>query len=124
MYSYDMSKPMQEPTFLILTALASEALHGYGLLAEVERISAGRVRLRVGTLYAALDRLSEEGLVEVESEEIVNGRLRRTYRISGAGAVALAAEVDRMAALTKQARARLRGRTATGTPRLATGGIR
>ena len=119
-----MNKPLQEPTVLILTALVDEPLHGYGLLAEVERVSAGRVRLRVGTLYAALDRLTSEGLVEVESEEVVSGRLRRTYRITSAGAGALAVEVDRMAALASTAGARLRGRGTAGTPTLAPGGAR
>jgi PadR family transcriptional regulator len=119
-----MSKPLQEPTFLILTALLGGPLHGYALLAEVESVSGGRVRLRVGTLYAALDRLTEEGLVAVESEEVVNGRLRRTYRITGAGSETLAGEVDRMTALAKKARARLRGRLTAGAATLATGGAR
>ena len=119
-----MSKPLQEPTFLILTALLSEPLHGYALLAEVESISEGRVRLRVGTLYAALDRLTDEGLVAVESEEVVNGRLRRTYAITGAGSETLATEVDRMTALAKKARGRLRGRPGVGAAALATGGAR
>ena len=119
-----MSKPLQEPTFLILTALLGEPLHGYALLAEVERISGGRVRLRVGTLYAALDRLTDEGLVAVESEEVVNGRLRRTYRVTAAGSETLAAEVDRMTDLAKKARARLRGRLTAAVSTLATGGAR
>ena len=119
-----MSKPLQEPTFLILTALLDEPLHGYALLAEVERVSDGRVRLRVGTLYAALDRLTDEGLVEVASEEVVSGRLRRTYRITSGGAGALAVEVDRMAALARKARARLRGRATAGAAGLARGGAR
>ncbi len=116
-----MTKPMQEPTFLILTALMPKPLHGYALLAEVENVSGGRVRVRVGTLYAALDRLTDEGLVAVESEEVVRGRLRRTYRVTGDGEQALAAEVDRMAALTRKARARLRGRA---TARPAAGAVR
>ena len=103
---------MQEPTFLVLTALVPRPLHGYALLDEVEEVSGGRVRLRVGTLYAVLDRLTDEGLVEVESEEVVNGRLRRTYRVTATGEEALAAEVDRMAALARKARTRLRGRPA------------
>ena len=102
-----MSKPLQEPTVLILTALVAPPLHGYALLAEVERISTGRVRLRVSTLYASLDRLTEEGLITVEAEEMVNGRLRRTHRITEAGLDRLAAEVDRMTVLAAAARARL-----------------
>ncbi len=119
-----MSKPLQEPTFLILTALLEEPLHGYALLAEVERVSGGRVQLRVGTLYAALDRLADEGLVAVESEEVVRGRLRRTYRVTATGAEVLTAEVDRMATLAEKARARLRGRAQVGAVRPATGGAR
>jgi DNA-binding PadR family transcriptional regulator len=66
------------------------------------------VRLRVGTLYAALDRLAGEGLVAVESEEVVRGRLRRTYCLTGAGAKTVADEAGRMADLARTARARLR----------------
>jgi len=105
-----MSKPLQEPTFLILTALLERPQHGYSLLTEVERLSSGRVSLRVGTLYAALDRLTGEGLVAVESEEIVNGRLRRTYSLTGAGAETVAAEATRMAELAQAARRGMRRR--------------
>lgn len=119
-----MSKPLQEPTFLILTALLAGPSHGYALLTEVESLSGGRVRLRVGTLYAALDRLSEEGLVAVESEEIVKGRLRRTYCITATGSQKMAAEVDRMTALAGKARARLRQRLAVGEAAPAVGGAR
>lgn len=52
---------MQEATFLILTALASGSQHGYGLITEVTGISGGRVRLRAGTLYTALDRPKRRG---------------------------------------------------------------
>jgi len=62
---------MQEATFLILTALAAGAQHGYGIIAEVQKISGGRVRLRAGTLYTALDRLRADGLIGVDREEVV-----------------------------------------------------
>jgi DNA-binding PadR family transcriptional regulator len=89
-------RALQEPTFLILTALAAGAQHGYGIMTDVGEISAGRVRLRAGTLYAALDRLGAEGLVEPEREEIVDGRLRRYYRLTPAGGSRLESEVDRL----------------------------
>ena len=58
MYIYDMKKrSMQEPTFLILTALAAGPQHGYGIITDAERISGGVTRLQTGTLYMALDRL-------------------------------------------------------------------
>jgi len=87
---------MREPTFLILTALADRPRHGYGIILDAERSSGGRVRLRAGTLYAALDRLRAEGLVEVDRQEVVDGRTRRYYRITQNGAAALAAEVERL----------------------------
>lgn len=99
---------MQEPTFLILTALADEARHGYGVMQEVESLSAGRVRLRPGTLYAALDRLVAEGLAAVEREEVVDSRLRRYYKLTGAGASALSEEAARAASNAAAARRRLR----------------
>ena len=54
------------------------------------------MRLAVGTLYAALDRLRDAGLVEVDHEEVVDGRARRYYRLTGAGREALRAEATRM----------------------------
>jgi DNA-binding PadR family transcriptional regulator len=76
---------MQETTFLILTALAAGSQHGYGIVGDVEAISGGRIRLRPGTLYTALERLRAEQLIEVDREEIVDSRLRRYYRLTGAG---------------------------------------
>jgi DNA-binding PadR family transcriptional regulator len=90
-----MPPRVQEPSFLILTALAQEPLHGYVLLRRIEELSDGRVRLRAGTLYAALDRLVGEGLVAVDGEEVVEGRLRRYYMLTEIGHHALALEVHR-----------------------------
>jgi DNA-binding PadR family transcriptional regulator len=105
----------QEPTFLILTALAAGPQHGYGIMTDVGQISGGRVRLRAGTLYAALDRLTGESLVEEDREEVVEGRLRRYYRLTPAGGRRLAAEVDRLQANAAVAARRLRRVTgATG----------
>ncbi|SBT51685.1 PadR family transcriptional regulator [Micromonospora narathiwatensis] len=87
---------MREPTFLILTALAARSLHGYGIIQAVDELSAGDVKLGAGTLYGALDRLAEQGLIEVDREEAVDGRLRRYYRLSDHGAVALRAQVERL----------------------------
>jgi len=98
---------MQEATFLILTALAADTQHGYGILADVAEISGGRVRLRPGTLYTALDRLRGDGLIEVDREEIVDGRLRRYYRLTGDGGEQLAAEAARLQANARAALARL-----------------
>ena len=98
---------MQEATFLILTALAAGSQHGYGIISDVAEISDGRVRLRAGTLYTALDRLRADGLIGVDREEIVDNRLRRYYRLTPAGGRQLAAEAARMQANATVALTRL-----------------
>ena len=57
-------------------------LHGYAIIQRAEHLSGGRVRLATGTLYTALDRLTAEGLVDLVSEAIVNGRARRSYGLA------------------------------------------
>ena len=99
---------MQEATFLILTALAARSQHGYGIITDVQQISGGRVRLRAGTLYTALDRLRAEELIEVDREEVVETRLRRYYRLTPAGSTRLAAEAARLQANAAAALSRLR----------------
>ncbi len=101
------SGPLREPTFLILTSLAAEPRHGYGIIQDVEGLSEGRVRLRAGTLYGSLDRLVEQGLAAADREEVEQGRLRRYYRITGAGRQLLEAEVARLAANARAAGHRL-----------------
>jgi DNA-binding PadR family transcriptional regulator len=106
--------PLQEPTFLILAALAAAPLHGYGVIQEVAQLSAGRVTLRPGTLYGALDRLVDQGLVAADREEVVDGRLRRYYRLSDEGAAVLEAEARRLASNADAAVSRLRHRAGQG----------
>ncbi len=98
---------MQEATFLILTALAAGSQHGYGIIADVAQISDGRVQLRAGTLYSALDRLRIDGLITVDREEIVENRLRRYYRLTPEGSAQLAAEAERVQSNAATALARL-----------------
>jgi len=102
------ARAMQEATYLILTALASGSQHGYGIIADVSEISAGRVQLRAGTLYTALDRLRVDGLTAVDREEIVDNRLRRYYRLTPEGGERLADEAARLYANAVAAMRRLR----------------
>ncbi|GAA1640570.1 PadR family transcriptional regulator [Actinoplanes couchii] len=99
---------MQEPTFFVLTALVRTPLHGYGIMQAVEELSGGRVKLKAGTLYAALDRLTAEGLITVDREEAVAGRLRRYYVLSDDGRAALEAAVERLQSNARVASGRLR----------------
>ncbi len=72
-----------DPAVLILSSLAGGDKHGYGLVQDIE--SFAEVRLGPGTLYGALARLEQRGLVEALAAQ---GR-RRPYRLTGAGASVL-----------------------------------
>ncbi|MGX6600745.1 PadR family transcriptional regulator [Micromonosporaceae bacterium Da 78-11] len=102
---------MQEPTFLILTALATGPKHGYGITQEVAELSDGSVTLRAGTLYGALDRLAEQELVTVVRQEVVDGRLRRYYQLTEVGAARLAEQARRLRKQAQAAESRLETRT-------------
>jgi PadR family transcriptional regulator PadR len=102
------SHSLTEPAFLILTALLDAPRHGYGIVGEVEQLSRGRVRLKVGTLYGVLDRLVAEGLIELDREEVTGGRLRRYFRLTDAGGLLLQDEAARLAANASVATERLR----------------
>jgi DNA-binding PadR family transcriptional regulator len=80
---------------------------GYGIITDVREISGGRVLLRAGTLYTALDRLRADELISVDREEIVDGRLRRYYRLTPRGSELLAAEAARLQANAAAALSRL-----------------
>jgi PadR family transcriptional regulator PadR len=99
---------MTEPAFFVLTALASGPRHGYGIVGEVGALSEGRVQLKIGTLYGVLDRLVGEGQVELDREEVQQGRLRRYYRLTEQGSRTLAVEAERQAANARVASRRLR----------------
>jgi PadR family transcriptional regulator PadR len=98
---------MTGQAFFVLTALADGPRHGYGIVSEVAGLSQGRVRLQIGSLYGVLDRLVNEGLIEPDREEAHDGRLRRYYRLTREGRLALAAEAELRAATARVARVRL-----------------
>ncbi|PJN25114.1 PadR family transcriptional regulator [Kitasatospora sp. CB02891] len=106
-------RQLTEPTRLVLTALADEPRHGYAILQEVLAITDGRTKMLTGTLYTALDRLLQQGLVRVEGEEVVNGRLRRSFALTDQGRHTLTEETRR-----------LRAGAAEAERRLALGGLR
>ena len=100
-------RQLREPTRLVLTALADAPRHGYAIIQEVLAISGGRTRLSTGTLYTALDRLLHEGTVRIESEEVVDSRLRRTFALTGQGRDLLAEEARRLRLAASEAERRL-----------------
>ena len=91
-----------EPGLLVLASLAGGDKHGYAITADVaEQVG---VSLGPGTLYAALARLEQRGLIEGLPAE---GR-RRPYRLTAAGAAALSAQATRMRELAALSLGRLR----------------
>lgn len=97
---------------MILTALAEGPAHGYGIMRDAEILSNGRVKLRTSTVYAALDKLAEDTLIEVDREEVTSGRLRRYYRLTDHGRKQLSTAAQEQ-----------RGRAETALRRLGTGGL-
>jgi len=95
-----------DPPMLILTSLASGPKHGYALQQDIEAFAGAR--LGPGTLYGAIARLEDRGLIEPAGAA---GR-RRPYRLTAAGAEALAAALDELRAIVDEGTARLAGRAA------------
>jgi DNA-binding PadR family transcriptional regulator len=91
-----------DPPLLVLASLADEPKHGYAITQDVAETMG--VRLSAGTLYAVISRLEARGLIEpLESDD-----RRRPYRITAAGARALAQQSERMSRVASLAAERLR----------------
>jgi len=91
-----------DPSVLVLTSLADGPKHGYAITADVERFAG--VRLGPGTLYGALSRLEDRGLIEPLPAE----DRRRPYRLTAAGSEALQRELEVLRAVAGQGLDRLR----------------
>jgi DNA-binding PadR family transcriptional regulator len=102
-------RPLREPTFYILLALSKARKHGYAILKAVEALSEGRTVLSTGTLYGALARLLEQGVVRSSTEERggdgqglesrpgrENTQGRKYYELTQLGRKVLEAEIKRM----------------------------
>jgi PadR family transcriptional regulator, regulatory protein PadR len=100
-------RPLREPTFLVLAALGPGPLHGYGIIKAVEEMSEGRVRMRAGTLYGAVERLETQGYVAFDREETEGGPARRYFKLTRDGEALLATEAARLQANADMAFARL-----------------
>ena len=96
MCSSDLRMEIRRSTYFVLAALLDGPLHGYAIIGRATELSGGEVRLSTGTLFGALDRLVESGLVEAGEEEKVEGRVRRSYTLTQDGHAALADEAGRL----------------------------
>ncbi|HEY9087468.1 MAG TPA: PadR family transcriptional regulator [Anaerolineaceae bacterium] len=108
--------PLREPTFFILLSLFPGEKHGYAILKEVEQISQKRVELSTGTLYEALARLLEQGLIERSEDGRAPGpgKPRKLYRLTGLGRRVVEAEAERLAQLSNAAHRQMRDQRAGG----------
>ena len=104
-------KSLSLPVLHILLALADGSRHGYAIKQDVERRTSGVIRLGPGTLYEAIQRLEEGGLIEESAAprdgEPANGQeaQRRYYQLTERGWTALREELQQLGALVDQARA-------------------
>ena len=100
--------PLTPVVFEILLSLAGGERHGYSIMQEVESRSGGSVALRAGSLYRALARLLDDGLVEEldERRDPQDDERRRYYRLTSAGQHVASAEARRLARQIDTARAR------------------
>ena len=104
--------PLTPVVFEIALALAAGERHGYEIMQDVERRTDGRIVLHPGTLYRALGRLLEQGLIEELDERPAADRddeRRRYYRLSPLGRAVARAEVERLAGQVSAARRAFKG---------------
>ncbi|CAA9541481.1 MAG: Transcriptional regulator, PadR family [uncultured Thermomicrobiales bacterium] len=99
--------PLTPAALNVLLALADGERHGYGIMLEVRERTGGSVRLGPGTLYGAIKRLKEGGVIEESGERPdpeADDERRCYYRLTGFGREVLAAEVERLDGLVRAAR--------------------
>jgi DNA-binding PadR family transcriptional regulator len=90
--------PLTPAVFHILLALSNGERHGYGIMKQVEADSQGKVNMGPGTLYGSLKRMLDAGLVRESDKRVdpeIDDERRIYYQITGVGAQALAAELER-----------------------------
>jgi DNA-binding PadR family transcriptional regulator len=101
--------PLKHSTYQVLLALGDgESMHGYAIMQAVSDMTNGSETILPGTLYAALARMVDEGLVEereISSEDASGGPPRRYYRRTAFGRAVARAESERLRALLEIARA-------------------
>jgi DNA-binding PadR family transcriptional regulator len=99
--------PLTPAVFHILLALADAELHGYGIMKEVEARTEGNMLLKPGTLYQAIKRLLDGGLIGEADERVdegLNDERRRYYRLTNFGQRVMTLEAQRLERLVQQAR--------------------
>jgi DNA-binding PadR family transcriptional regulator len=104
----DAFLPLPTAVFHILVALADKDRHGYSIMQDVAARTDGKVQLSAGTLYSAIRRMLEQGLIEElrDSPDPANGdERRRYYGLTDLGRDVALAEARRVNDMLSQARA-------------------
>lgn len=101
--------PLPDAVFYILLALADEERHGYAIMREVGQLTGGAIRLGPGTLYSAIKRMLNAGLIEESDrrpDPALDDERRRYYRLTRFGRRVAESETERLASLVKAARSK------------------
>ena len=99
----DEGLPLTPLSLAILMALLEGELHGYGIIKAVASQSGGRIRPGAGSLYAALDRMVRSGLLAETEAQDAAGAPQRRFAITRSGRALARAEVERLAAVVREA---------------------
>lgn len=98
--------PLTPLSLAVLLSLAEGDQHGYALLKSIERESEGGLKPGTGTLYAALGRMIEEGVIEEVARPAGEDSRRRYYGLTSQGREVLQAELRRLARVVESGAAR------------------
>ena len=101
--------PLGTAVFHILVALAGQDRHGYSIMLDIAARTGGRIKVGPGTLYGAIRRLLEDGLIVETASAAPPAALRdderrRYYRLTKLGHAVASAEAERLSRLLDQAR--------------------
>ncbi len=101
--------PLTPTVFHMLLALADGDKHGYGIMKAVAEETQGQMQIRTGSLYGAIQRMIEAGLIEQKDERPdpeLDDERRVYYRLTDFGRKVLVAETQRMSRLVGMARSK------------------
>lgn len=99
---------LTESTYYILLSLYHPQ-HGYGIMQQTEQLSGGRVHLGAGTLYGALNSLSEKGWIRMLPVE--SGSRKKEYQLTEEGLLVLKRELKRLRQLVQNGESILKEET-------------
>jgi len=105
MQSTEQYLPLSRVVYHVLLSLSQDTRHGYGVIKHVSAVTSGAIELETGTLYAAIRRLRQDGLLDEAPAPAGADARRRYYELTDLGRAVLRAESERLAQLVEMARA-------------------